>query len=104
MRYYSEETVKKIMQEVEVKETQCNVYDNLYSVQRIYPNLDNFESIELVEPHGRLIDADVMLKATRFWSLGRSDDYFDLKIKNTIIKAFLDTAPTVLEASKEESK
>ena len=55
MRYYSEETVKKIMQEVEVKEIQCNVYDNLYSVQRIYPNLDNFESIDIDESRDGLV-------------------------------------------------
>lgn len=55
MRYYSEETVKKIMREVEVKKTQCKVYDNLYSVRRIYPNLNKFESIEIDESRDGLV-------------------------------------------------
>lgn len=62
MRYYSEETVKQIVQEVKFKEIQCNIYDNFYSVQRIYPNLDMFESIDIPEPHGRLIDVDKLIE------------------------------------------
>lgn len=106
MRYYSEETVKKIMQEVEVKEIQCNVYDNLYSVQRIYPNLDNFESIDIAEPHGRLIDADKLLPESGYEPMMFKPKYGgDHRTQyNTLmgyeILGIVEDAPTILEASK----
>ena len=50
MRYYSEETVKKIMTKVEVDSFPSNLYDtSLRTVERIYPDLNKFDSIEIPE-------------------------------------------------------
>lgn len=50
MRYYSEETVKKIMTNVEVDSFPSNLYDtSLRTVERIYPDLNKFDSIEIPE-------------------------------------------------------
>lgn len=84
------------MQKVEIKETQCNVYDNLYSIQRIYPNLDNFESIDLAEPHGKLIDADAVKKILHSGVSLDCDE--DVKYVCDLI----DEIPTILEASNKE--
>lgn len=52
-------------------------------------------------PHGRLIDADQLKHKTQSWTIGRRDDFYSLVINaNATIKEILDSAPTVLEASK----
>ena len=51
--------------------------------------------------HGRLIDADALIKKTRMWSLVRGDEYFELRVNNEIVKELLDAVPTIVEASNE---
>jgi len=83
MRYYSEEEVKRIL------------YDIDYKWESLPQELEEYKHIEISEPHGRLIDADVIgnwLREQRVFSMPTT-----CKI-DSIIK----DAPTVLEASKEE--
>lgn len=92
MRYYSEEIVKQIMSEVEVKEIQCNIYDNIYTVHRIYPNLEDYSSIDIPEPRGRCIDADKLNCKTLRDYMGNGH--------KVILFEDIQNAPTILEASK----
>ena len=51
MRYYSEETVKKIMEGVKVDYVPTSQYDSsLCTEKRTYPKLENYPSIEMPSP------------------------------------------------------
>lgn len=94
MKYYSEDTVRRIIRIVaHTALEQLSLYaDNVLQKQ---------PSIEIKEPHGRLVDADQLKQKTQSWTIGRRDDFYSLVINaNATIKAILDSAPTVLEASK----
>ena len=59
MRYYSEETVKKIMEGVKVDYVPTSQYDSsLCTEKRTYPKLENYPSIEMPSPWhtGKLIE------------------------------------------------
>ena len=104
MKYYSEETVKKIMEKVEVKYIQESQFDdNVYTIRRIYPKLADYPSIEIPKEHGDLKDTDAIRK-----EIGK---FFCEKCKNedddkcwdcpaNICIRLIDEAPTILEASK----
>ena len=88
MRYYSEETVKKIMEKVDVSYHSYSQYDtSLQEEVRKYPNLNKFKSIDIAEPHGRLIDAEELVKKYK-------DECWEE------LMLFVSNAPTILEASK----
>ena len=93
MRYYSENTVRNIIKGVAhtALEQSVNFADVI---------LQNHQSIEISEPHGRCVDADAIVSKCEFWSMSRGDKYFELRISNEIVKAFLKDAPTIIEASK----
>ena len=94
VKYYSEDTVRRIIRIVaHTALEQLSLYaDNVLQKQ---------PSIEIKEPHGRLVDADQLKQKTQSWTIGRRDDFYSLVINaNATIKAILDSAPTVLEASK----
>ena len=55
-------------------------------------------SVQELRSHGPLKDEDQILKMVEHWSFNRSDDYFELKVKKTIIEAIVKSARTVLEA------
>ena len=71
MRYYSEETIKRLLKKY-------NIWGEDIS------NLKRHKHITIKEPHGRLIDADI---------LRMKYEYGDERKK-------VDESPTVLEASK----
>ena len=97
MRYYSEDTVRDIIEGVAhaALEQSGNYADVI---------LQNHKSIEISEPHGRCVDADAIVSKCEFWSMSRGDKYFELRISNEIVKAFLKDAPTIIEASKGTEK
>jgi len=94
MRYYSEDTVRDIIKGVAQALEQSGNYADVI--------LQNHQSIEIREPHGRCVDADAIVSKCEFWSMSRGDKYFELRISNEIVKAFLKDAPTVLEASNQQ--
>ena len=55
---------------------------------------------DIPDKHGRLKDADALIKKTRMWSLVRGDEYFELRVKNTIVKGLLEAVPTIVEATE----
>lgn len=55
--------------------------------------------IQELSCHGPLKDVNQIMDMVKYFVLGRGDEYFELKIKNTVIKAVLDSAPTILEAT-----
>ena len=58
-------------------------------------------SVQELRSHRPLKDEEQIMKMVEHWSFNRSDEYFSLRIKNTIIEAIVKSAPTtVLEASK----
>ena len=86
MKYYSEETVKNMLKDTRVEILTRNKYGYLEDDCRIVrPKVEDYPSIEIPEPHGRIIDEN------------------DLHIKDTdgLLEAgTVWDAPTILEASK----
>ena len=91
MKYYSEETVRNIINGV--AHTALEQSENYADVI-----LQNHQSIEISEPHGRLADADKMLSMLER-SCG-TDSLADT-IAREILKGLIKNAPTVLEATEE---
>lgn len=89
MRYYSEDTVRDIINGVaHTALAHSKIKDYTDAI------LQNHQSIEISEPHGDLIDRDNLAKQTKINICKTGDDYDDMW------KAIYD-APTILEASKE---
>ena len=83
MKYYSEETVKKIIAHAE--------YNGTFCIQEPI-HLGTYSSIELPDKYGRLIDADALADKPTRDILTTGDDYADLW-------RAIHTAPTILEAN-----
>lgn len=92
MRYFSEETVMDILDKIE--------RENGHSVALSFPNFSELKSINIPDRHGRLKDTDALIEKTRMWSLVRGDEYFELRVKNTIVKELLEAVPTIVEATE----
>ena len=89
MKYYSETDVKEIIDYAIAYGTDITNYSR--------PSLDDYPSIEIKEPHGRLIDADELEKVTENMPVCDSYEY---TIAHERMKSLLKIAPTVLEASE----
>ena len=75
--------------------------------QRGY-NFDTYECVmdhcplsELPKTHGRLIDADELIKKSAMYLSNMSNEFFRVSIEN-IIKEIVDNTPTIMEAEVEE--
>ena len=55
-------------------------------------------SVQELGSHGPLKDENLIMKIVEHWSFNRGDEYFELKVKKTIIEAIVKSARTVLEA------
>ena len=87
MRYYSEETVKKI------------IADTINATLHICEPEGDYHYIEIKEPNGRLIDVDKLLEEhPRISPKYPSETFYE----NLDIFNMLDDAQTVIEASTEE--
>ena len=87
MKYYSEETVKGLLEQMD---------------SHFVKYLENLPSIE-VKPHGRLIDADMAIKNLDKYYCKECDNWNGVKCKTCEhywAMQVLEDAPTVLEASK----
>lgn len=85
MRYFSEETVKKI------------ITDTVNATLHIVKPSEDYPYIELPDNYGRLIDADELEKAVKKMVICDSYEY---TIAHDMIKGLLEIAPTILEATK----
>ena len=90
MKYYSENTVKGLLEQLD---------------SHFVKYLENLPSIEIKEPHGRLVDADIMKEAFETAAIieasrdkGNEQIYID---RVRLVHGIIDRTPTVLEASKE---
>ena len=94
MRYYSEDTVRKI---IRIFAHTALEQSSLYADHI----LQNQPSIEIKTSHGRLIDADKLKKKVELFTITRVDECLKVVVNgNYIVGQILDNAPTVLEASK----
>ena len=76
MRYFSEKTIAGLLEQID---------------KHYVEELDKLPSIEIKEPHGRLIDADEVKKK-------KKHSYKEF-CENVVSVYDIDNAPTVLEAS-----
>ena len=85
MKYYSETDVKEMIDYAIAYGTDITNY---------CPSLDDYPSIEIKEPHGRLIDADALKRRMiELLNHGYSFDFIGCF-------GLIDQVPTILEASK----
>lgn len=84
MRYYSEDTVKGLLEQLD---------------SHFVKYLESLPSIGVNEPHGRCVDADKMLSMLER-SCG-TDSLADT-IAREILKGLIKNAPTVLESTNGE--
>ena len=92
MRYYSEETVRDIINVVAhtALEQSENYADAI---------LQNQPSIEIKEPHGDLIDKQAVVKQlSKAWAVECDSDFANKSVWRIIEKE----APTIIEASTKE--
>lgn len=73
----------------------CRYYDRFSNCERP----EHCPLVEVPEPHGRLIDADRLIKAMeeRHKRLKDDDSIWEMSVVDT----FLDDAPTVIEAEEQ---
>ena len=89
MKYYSEDTVKGLLEQMD---------------SHFVKYLDNLPSIEVKEPHGRCIDADFAITQEKNYYCKDCNNWNGIRCKtceHDWIMMVLDDAPTVIEASKE---
>jgi len=95
MKYYSEETVKKIVKDA------MNYGMTISS--SVPMDINNYPVIEIKEPHGDLIDRNEVKKLTtilvqefeKHYGIDVTEDFLRMAYEKTI-----ENAPTVVEASK----
>lgn len=93
MKYYSEETVKKILKDTKVQTLTKNMYGNLVQDSRIVkPEPEDYPSIEIPDKHGRLIDASELAYE------GITD--YTLESHMVVSLEDIKDAPTILEATE----
>ena len=92
MKYYSEETVRKIIAHAEYNGTFC-IRESI--------NLGTYPSIELPDKHGRLKDADAIKKRIDdgIENMTRVGIVVDAQFLWDLINVALNEAPTIVEAS-----
>ena len=87
MKYYSEETVKNMLKDTRVEILTRNRYGSLVQDFRIIrPKAEDYPSIEIPEPHGRIIDE----KRITSVETHKRGDVYSIEVE----------APTILEASE----
>ena len=87
MKYYSEDTVKKI------------IADTVNATLHICEPKEDYPCIEIEEPHGDLVDRQKLIKAlSKAWDVDDDQDFANKSVWRIVEKE----APTVIEASTEE--
>jgi len=84
MKYYSEETVKEIIE------------DTVNATLHICKPKNDYPCIEIKEPHGRLIDADEVLDKI---INGIYPDFMEYTTAIGIVEREIKNAPVILEAT-----
>ena len=76
----------------------------IYHDGTVADKMGNVETVKAVElpPHGNLKDADKIVDSLKCFWISREDEYFSLKIKNTVVTEILKDSPTIVPASKEK--
>lgn len=76
----------------------------IYHDGTVADKMGNVETVKAVElpPHGNLKDADKIADSLKCFWISREDEYFSLKIKNTVVTEILKDSPTIVPASKEK--
>ena len=103
MKYYSEETVKNMLKDTRVEILTRNKYGYLENDCRIVrPKVEDYPSIEISEPHGRLGDLDKTRKQIEdsIETVAKSKGFVDGGELWKIVNKCFDEAPTILEATE----